>query len=147
MFKTSKAHSMGEKVFDRSNALYVKTVPRKGRGVFANIAFKTGDVIDRAPTWGFDHAAAKLLDRTGVLEYYFVRHENNKTEPPTGYIVFGLSSLMNHSANPNAQRVWADRESGTWVSIVAIQDIAVDEEITHRYINVSAYPHSVKFID
>lgn len=139
---------MIEKILDRSKALYVKTVPGKGRGVFANIPFKTGDVIDRAPTWGFDDATAKLLDRTGVLEYYFVRDDRNpKAKPLTGYVVFGLSSLMNHSANPNAQRLWADEESGTWVSIVAIRDIGVDEEITHRYINMSAYPHSVKFVD
>ncbi|MFK4719325.1 hypothetical protein ABIE89_000425 [Bradyrhizobium niftali] len=147
MFKNGVANSTQEKVFDRNNALYVRTVPRKGRGVFANMAFQTGDVIERAPTWGFDHAAAELLDRTGLLEYYFVRQERNKTEPLTGYVVFGLSSLMNHSSNPNAERVWADKESGTWVSIVAIKDIAVDEEITHRYINLSDYPSSVKFLD
>lgn len=139
---------MVEKSLDRSNALYVKIVPGKGRGVFAKIPFKTGDVIDRAPTWGFDDATAKLLDRTGVLEYYFVRHDRTlEAKSLTGYIVFGLSSLMNHSANPNAQRLWADEESGTWVSIVAIRDIGVDEEITHRYINVSAYPHRGKFVD
>lgn len=139
---------MVSKIFDRSNALYVKTVPQKGRGVFANIRFKVGDVIDRAPTWGFDDATAKLLDRTGVLEYYFVRHDRDlKGDPLTGYVVFGLSSLMNHSSNPNAQRVWTEEESGAWVSIVALKDIEVDEEITHRYFNISAYPHTINFID
>ncbi|WP_407114607.1 SET domain-containing protein [Bradyrhizobium sp. LMG 9283] len=54
---------------------------------------------------------------------------------------------MNHSSNPNAQRVWADEECGTWVSIVATRDIGMDEEITHRYVNVSAYPHGGEFID
>lgn len=137
---------MVDKVFDRSNALYVKTVPRKGRGVFANIRFKVGDVIDRAPTWGFNDATAKLLDRTGVLEYYFVRNDRHR-DPPTYYVVFGFSSLMNHSSNPNAQRVWTDRESGAWVSIVAIKDIEVDDEITHCYVNMSAYPPNINFID
>ncbi|WP_082190613.1 SET domain-containing protein-lysine N-methyltransferase [Bradyrhizobium pachyrhizi] len=139
---------MVDKIFDRSNALYVKTVPRKGRGVFANIPFKVGDVIDRAPTWGFDDATAKMLDRTGVLEYYFVRHDRHlKGGPLIGYVVFGWSSLMNHSSEPNAQRVWADEASGSWVSIVAIKNIEVDEEITHRYINMSAYPRTINFID
>ncbi|TGN72927.1 SET domain-containing protein-lysine N-methyltransferase [Bradyrhizobium yuanmingense] len=138
---------MVDKVFDRSNALYVKTVPQKGRGVFANICFKVGDVIDRAPTWGFDDATAKLLDRTGVLEYYFVRRDQPKGNALTGYVVFGWSSLMNHSSNPNAQRVWTDEESGAWVSIVAIKDIEVDEEVTHRYINMSAYSDIIDFID
>lgn len=139
---------MFDKVFDRSNALYVKSVPQKGRGVFANIRFQIGDVIERAPTWAFDDAAAKLLDRTGVFEYYFVRHDPHlKSDPPVGYVVFGLISIANHSFEPNAQIVWNDAQSGAWASIVAIKDIEVDEEITHRYANISAYPHNINFID
>ncbi|MGY4167746.1 SET domain-containing protein-lysine N-methyltransferase [Bradyrhizobium sp. USDA 4529] len=139
---------MVDMVFDRSNAVYVKTVPRKGRGVFANILFKAGDLIERAPTWGFDEAQAKLLDRTGIFEYYFVRHDRHlKRDPLIGYVVFGLVSMVNHSSNPNAQIVWVDTASGAWASIVAIRDIKVDEEITHQYTNISVYPHTTKFID
>lgn len=139
---------MVDKVFDRGNAVYVKTVLRKGRGVFANIPFKIGDLIERAPTWGFDHAQANLLDRTGLFEYYFVRHDRYlKGDLLTGYVVFGLTSIVNHSLNPNAQIVWTDAASGAWASIVAIRNIEVDEEITHRYTNISAYPHGIKFID
>jgi hypothetical protein len=148
MLSTSKVHTMVDKVFDRSNAMYVRTVPGKGRGVFANTQFKPGDVIDRAPTWGFDDAAAKLLDRTGVFEYYFVRPDRPlKENDLTGYVVFGLISMVNHSSNPNAQIVWTDEDSGAWVSIVAIKEIKVDEEITHRYANIFAYPNSIKFIE
>lgn len=139
---------MVDKIFDRSNAMYVKTVPRKGRGVFANIPFKVGDLIERAPTWGFDDAQAKLLDRTGVFEYYFVRRDRHlKGDPLTGYVVFGLISIVNHSLNPNAEIVWTDAASDAWASIVAIKDIKVDEEITHRYTNIFAYPHRINFID
>ncbi|MCK1698566.1 SET domain-containing protein-lysine N-methyltransferase [Bradyrhizobium sp. 144] len=138
---------MVDKVFDRSNAMYVKTVLQKGRGVFANIPFKVGDLIDRAPTWGFDSATANLLDRTGVFEYYFVRHRRLEGDLHAGYVVFGLISMVNHSSNPNAQIVWTDELSGAWVSIVAIRDIEVDEEITHRYANIAAYPHSINFIE
>ncbi|WP_407169130.1 SET domain-containing protein-lysine N-methyltransferase [Bradyrhizobium sp. ORS 111] len=139
---------MVDKIFDRSNAMYVKTVPRKGRGVFANIAFKVGDVIERAPTWGFDDTQAELLDRTEIFEYYFARHDRHLKGPPlTGYVVFGFLSIVNHSFNPNARIVWTDEDSGAWASIVAIKDIEVDEEITHCYANISAYPHSINFID
>ncbi|SFK16334.1 SET domain-containing protein-lysine N-methyltransferase [Bradyrhizobium sp. Gha] len=140
---------MANKIFDRSLAMYVQTVPGKGRGVFANTRFKIGDVIERAPTWGFDDATAKLLDCTGVFEYYFVRHDRGlKGDSLTGYVVFGLVSLVNHSSsNPNARLVWTDEESGAWVSIVATKNIEVDEEITHRYTNVSAYPPTINFID
>ncbi|MDA9489759.1 hypothetical protein XI08_11605 [Bradyrhizobium sp. CCBAU 11361] len=128
--------------------MYVKTVLRKGRGVFANVAFKTGDVIDRAPTWGFGDATAELLDHTGLFEYYFVRHDRHlKGDSVIGYVVFGWISIVNHSVNPNARIVWTDEKSGAWVSIVAITDIEVDEEITHRYTNISAYPPTIKFIE
>ncbi|WP_234686061.1 SET domain-containing protein-lysine N-methyltransferase [Bradyrhizobium monzae] len=139
---------MVDKVFDRSNAVYVKTVPRKGRGVFANVPFKVGDVIERAPTWGFDDTQATLLDCTGVLQYYFVRHDRHlKGDPLTGYVVFGLISMVNHSFNPNAQILWTDAASGAWASIVATKNIRVDEEITHHYTNISSYPHAIEFID
>ncbi|MBB4276680.1 SET domain-containing protein-lysine N-methyltransferase [Rhizobium mongolense] len=138
---------MVPKVFDRSNVVYVQNVSRKGRGLFANISFNVGDVIERAPTWGFDDAAAHLLDRTGLFEYYFVRHDRHlKSDPLIGYVVFGLVSIVNHSLRPNAQIVWADEECGAWVSLVAIKDIKVDEEITHRYTNISAYPNTINFI-
>lgn len=148
MVGTEKAHTMVDKVFDRSNAMYVKTVPRKGRGVFANMPFEVGDVIERAPTWGFDDDQAKLLDRTGVFEYYFVRQDRHlKRNLQTGYVVFGFISMVNHSFNPNAQIVWTDAASGAWASIVAIKDIKVDEEITHSYTNVFAYPQAIDFIE
>lgn len=147
MLSTKKANAMVGKIFDRSNAMYVKTVPRKGRGVFANIPFKAGDVIERNPTWGFDDAQAKLLDRTGVFEYYFVRHDRHlKEDSLVGYVIFGLISIVNHSLNPNARIVWTDEDSGAWASIVALKDIEVDEEITHRYTNISDYPHTINFI-
>lgn len=148
MVSTDNTHTMVDRVFDRSNTVYIKMVPRKGRGVFANIPFKVGDIIERAPTWGFDDAQAALLNRTGVFDYYFVRHDQHlKGDTQSGYVVFGLISIVNHSSNPNARIVWNDAASGAWASIVAIKDIMVDEEITHRYTNVSAYPNRINFIE
>ncbi|MCA0048236.1 SET domain-containing protein-lysine N-methyltransferase [Mesorhizobium sp. B283B1A] len=139
---------MVDRVFDRSHALYVKKVPRKGRGLFANIPFQAGDIIERAPTWGFDDRQANLIDLTGILEYYFVRgRKNQKISGFSRYIVFGLASLVNHSSNPNAETVWADEESGAWASIVAIKDIKVDEEITQTYTNIPDYPKNINFVD
>lgn len=138
---------MVNRVFDRSNSLYVKKVPRKGRGLFANIPFKAGDLIERAPTWVFDDREASLIDRTGILEYYFVRFKDLDINPVGRYVVFGLASLVNHSLSPNAQTIWADEDSGAWASIVAIKDINVDDEITQRYNNISDYPETIKFIE
>ncbi|MGR4932775.1 SET domain-containing protein-lysine N-methyltransferase [Bradyrhizobium sp. CAR08] len=138
---------MVDKVFDRMNVLYVKILRGKGRAVFANVPFKVGDIIERAPTWAFDETQAKLLDRTGLFEYYFVRRDRLEGDALTGYVVFGFISLVNHSFNPNAQIMWTDAGSGSWASIVAMKDIKVDEEITHSYSNISAYPRTINFLD
>lgn len=139
---------MVDKVFDCSNAVYVKNVPGKGRGVFANIPFNAGDVIERAPTWGFDGGIADLIDQTGLFEYYFVRDDTNINEGFTkGYVVFGIMSLVNHSLSPNAKTVWADEDSGVWAAIVATESINVDDEITQTYKNISDYPQTIKFIE
>ncbi|WP_430709496.1 SET domain-containing protein-lysine N-methyltransferase [Mesorhizobium captivum] len=134
-------------VVDCRKALYVKNVPRKGRGLFANIIFNVGDVIECAPTWGFDELEASLLDRTGLFQYYFVRRERqHKGDHLIGYVVFGLVSIANHSAKPNAQIIWHDEDCGAWVSLVAIEDINIDEEITHCYTNISSYPNNIAFV-
>lgn len=139
---------MADRVFDRSNALYVKTVPKKGRGLFANITFKAGDLIERAPTWEFDDRQASVIDITGILQYYFVRGDKNQQIGPLArYVVFGLASLVNHSVNPNSETVWTDEESGAWASLVAIRDIKADEEITQTYTNISDYPKTIKFVE
>ncbi|MER9032756.1 SET domain-containing protein-lysine N-methyltransferase [Mesorhizobium sp. M0674] len=139
---------MVDRVFDRSNALYVKKLTGKGRGLFANIPFKVGDLIERAPTWVFNDQEAGLIDRTGILEYYFVRFDKDATiDPIARYVVFGLASLVNHSLRPNAKTVWTDEESGAWASIVAIRDIKVGEEITQKYNNIQDYPETINFIE
>ncbi|WP_434725443.1 SET domain-containing protein-lysine N-methyltransferase [Mesorhizobium sp. RIZ17] len=139
---------MVDRVFDRSNALYVKNVPRKGRGLFAGITFKTGDLIERSPTWGFDDRQKNLVDMTGILQYYFVRGDKEQKAGPIGrYVVFGLASLVNHSLSPNAETVWTDEESGAWASLVAIRDIKEDEEITQKYTNIPDYPKAIKFVE
>ncbi|MER8485704.1 SET domain-containing protein-lysine N-methyltransferase [Mesorhizobium sp. M0340] len=137
---------MVDKIFDRSNAVYVKRVPGKGRGLFANIPFTAGDVIDRAPTWGFDQEAEYMFRRTGLLQYYFVRDDHSSSDL-AGYVVFGFISIVNHSFNPNAETIWTDGDAGAWATIIATKDIMVGEEITHRYKNLSDYPAAIKFIE
>ncbi|WP_287073933.1 SET domain-containing protein-lysine N-methyltransferase [Mesorhizobium sp.] len=138
---------MTRAISDRRNPIYVRNVPQKGRGVFANIPFKIGDLIERAPTWGFDRSDEKLLERTGLFEYYFVRAMTKPIRNQhSGYVVFGLVSIVNHSSNPNSQIVWTDEDTGAWASIVALKDIQADEEITHRYNNINDYPSTIIFV-
>lgn len=135
-------------LLDRSGALCVRNVEGKGRGVFANIPFAAGEVIERAPSFGFDRAEAALIDQTRAFQYYFVRNDRDREQNSLkGYFVFGLISIVNHSSKANAKIVWQDEDSGAWASIVATRAIAPGEEITHHYTNVSEYPTNVRFID
>ncbi|RWM78452.1 SET domain-containing protein-lysine N-methyltransferase [Mesorhizobium sp.] len=148
MHSAKKESAMADQIFDRSHAVYVKHVPCKGRGLFANVPFKIGDVIDRAPTWEFDTKTAILFRRTGLFQYYFVRDDlGEKAALVAGYVVFGFISIVNHSSNPNAQTIWSDGDAGASATIVAIRDIKVGEEITHRYKNISDYPSTIKFVE
>ncbi|WP_434725508.1 SET domain-containing protein-lysine N-methyltransferase [Mesorhizobium sp. RIZ17] len=148
MFDPKKAHTKVDKISDCTSPIYVKNVHRKGRGVFANVQFKVGDIIERAPTWGFNDLEKRQLDRTGLFEYYFMRHDRQlKNDPAAGYVVFGLISVVNHSFDPNGKIVWTDEDSGAWADIVAIKDINAGEEITHRYTNISSYPDTITFVE
>ncbi|MGX5845044.1 SET domain-containing protein-lysine N-methyltransferase [Mesorhizobium sp. ArgA1] len=138
---------MARTVVDRHGAVYVKNVPRKGRGVFANVPFKANEVIERSTTWGFSRSEETLLRRTGLFEYYFVRPETNTINHLiAGYVVFGTISIVNHSFTPNAEIVWDDDETGAWISIIALKDIDIDEEITHFYANINEYANSNEFV-
>ncbi|TIL44422.1 SET domain-containing protein-lysine N-methyltransferase [Mesorhizobium sp.] len=133
---------------DRRGPVYVRNVPQKGRGVFADAPFKVGDLIERSPTWGFNASEERLLERTGLFEYYFVRPVHKSIENQRSkYVVFGLISIVNHSSNPNSQIVWTDEDTGTWASIVALKDIEAGEEITHRYANINDYPMVINFVE
>ncbi|WP_292589767.1 SET domain-containing protein-lysine N-methyltransferase [Mesorhizobium sp.] len=133
---------------DRCKHVYVRNVPHKGRGVFANAPFNVGDLIEKSPTWAFNSSEERLLERTGLFEYYFIRPLPTLIESKiSGYVVFGLISIVNHSFNPNSQIVWIDDDTGTWACIVALKDIKVGEEVTHRYANIHDYPSTITFVE
>ncbi|RUW71643.1 SET domain-containing protein-lysine N-methyltransferase [Mesorhizobium sp. M2A.F.Ca.ET.067.02.1.1] len=135
-------------IVDQRSHICVRNVPKKGRGVFANVPFKIGELIEQSPTWGFMRSDENLLERTGLFNYYFVRPSPSPvTTQISGYVVFGLISIVNHSSNPNSQILWIDEDTGTWARIVALKDIEVGEEITHRYANINDYPKTIKFVE
>lgn len=139
---------MHDKTYDVSRSIYIQNVDGKGRGVFAGIDFKAGDIIESSPSWGFNQEDCNLIDRTKAFEYYFVRNDVSRDEHlMKGYFVFGFISIVNHSNRPNAKIVWVDRHSGSWADIVATGTILVNEEITHRYTNANSYKGIKDLID
>lgn len=131
---------MQGRVYDGRRSIYVAVAEGKGRGVFAAKVFDAGEIIEEAPTWGFDRVAGSAIDRTGAFEYYFIRNDMKRDEDPMhGYFAFGFISIVNHSSRPNAEIRWTERDTGAWISIVAVRTIAQDEEITHHYTNADSY--------
>ncbi len=95
----------------REAKVYVKKSPIHGLGLFANRPIAKGEVIGE-----IEKAIPTTEDGPHVL--WLSEEEGYRVEGPMKYI--------NHSARPNA--VYYDD-----FTVVALRDIAPDEEITHYY--------------
>ena len=95
-----------------------------GRGVLAAAPIKRGEIVECCPVLRIPAAQRDLIDATLIFEYYF------DWDGDAG-LALGYGSLYNHAATPNAEYL-KDFASDT-VSIRALVDIAVGEEITFCY--------------
>ena len=87
-----------------------------------------------------------IVKDTEVFRYYFVRSgEYRQSNQPSGYLVFGLASLCNHSKEANARVEWVNNEIGLWSHLVAKKDIQPGEEITLFYTNINEYLDACNF--
>ena len=103
---------------------------RKGRCLLAAEPIARGALIEAAPVVVFSAAAASLIDRTPLFDYYF-RWQGDIKEGGSGAVAFGLVSLCNHSPEPNA--AVRPNDAGATLDLYAAADIAAGEEITIRY--------------
>ncbi|MDY6784392.1 MAG: SET domain-containing protein-lysine N-methyltransferase [Cyanobacteriota bacterium] len=125
----------------------VKLFPKKGRGTVATQPISKETLIEVAPVGSFPANQRPTLNETEVFEYYFVipsEYENSKKVG--GHIVFGLSSLCNHSENPNAYINWVKDEIGLWAHLIALKDIQLGEEVFVFYTNIDEYSSAHEFI-
>lgn len=111
--------------FRHSDAIEVKRVAGKGRGVFALRPFRRGEVIERVPVIVLPLAVLEDGPEVNPLaDYCFAWGEK------TVALALGYGSLYNHSYSPNAR--YDDLGPRTKV-FSAIKDIAAGEEITVSY--------------
>ena len=128
-------------------SLSIGWVGGKGRGVIAGRDLASGALIERAPATEFPAEERPLIDKTALFSHYFVDPESYRGSPwVRGYIAFGLSSLCNHSAGPNARVRWRRDSLGLWAELVALSAIAAGEEITVFYTNIEEYPNRDDFV-
>jgi SET domain-containing protein len=97
----------------------------KGRGVFAQKRFLQDEIIEQVPVVVIPAPEVAFLDKTVLGNYYY------DWEGQGAAIALGLSSLINHSYQPNAYYVkkFAQQE----LDLIAYRDIEVGEEITANY--------------
>ena len=107
-----------------SDAICVKIVPGKGRGVFARQPIRRGAIIERAPV-----LLIPIKDFVGglsnpTLKTYLYIWSKDKVAVSLGY-----GTLYNHSYEPNAKYV----HGPNMLTYRALRDIDAGEEITINY--------------
>ncbi len=111
--------------FRQSDAVEVKRIKGKGRGVFARRAIARGEVIEQVPLLIMtSDEYAKGLSHTPLKDYCFAWGDDQVV------LALGYGSLYNHSYKPNAR--YEDIGTGT-KAFIALRAIAPGEEITVNY--------------
>ena len=132
-----------------------KIIANKGRGVVATANIAEGTTIEVAATAVIPAEQIPVINDTALFRYYFVQPgEYNSvqvvgedmTKPVTGYFVFGLVSLCNHSNEPNAYVKWSKDTVGVLSFLIAKRDILEGEEISLFYTNIREYPDKELFV-
>jgi SET domain-containing protein len=108
--------------FTHSDAIEVRQVKGKGRGVFARRPIRKGEVIERVPVLVLPLDEG---ENGSVLPSYCFMWGRNKVALALGY-----GSLFNHSFRPNARYDDVGRQTKVFS---ALRDIAPGEEITVNY--------------
>jgi uncharacterized protein len=111
--------------FQQSDAIKIKRIKGKGRGVFARRAIRKGEVIESVPVLVMtSEEYAEGLSKTALKDYCFGWGTDQVA------LALGYGSLYNHSYRPNARY----EDIGTQTKdFVAVRDIAEGEEITINY--------------
>src|SRR5689334_1126957 len=99
----------------------------RGRGVFAARGFDAGETIEICPVIALSEADARVLDGTGLYDYYF----GWGTDGKAAAIALGFGSLYNHSPTPNAEH--RKHQADGFIAVTAVERIECGEEIFIRY--------------
>jgi SET domain-containing protein len=111
--------------FTQTDAIEVKQVKGKGRGVFARRLIAQGEVIERVPVLVLPVSETKTATGPTRMSGYCFEWGRG-----TVAVALGYGSLYNHSYQPNARY---DDESVQIKVFRAIRDIAPGEEIVVNY--------------
>jgi SET domain-containing protein len=105
--------------------LCVREIPGRGRGVVAARAFRSGEVLERAPVLVLPRADVAPLRGKLLDDYWFWWDDTHNA------CGLGFASLYNHACPANAR---FDRDvAARALVITAVADIAAGAEVTINY--------------
>jgi SET domain-containing protein len=111
--------------FTQTDAIEVKQIKGKGRGVFARRFICHGEMIERVPVLVMPIAESRTASGPTPMSGYCFDWGRG-----TVAVALGYGSLYNHSYDPNARY---EDERGQTKVFLAIRDIAIGEEILVNY--------------
>jgi SET domain-containing protein len=109
--------------------VYVKKsdIPDSGRGVFAGVNIKKGEVVEECPMIEIPKDELSRISE-GVLVNYIFFFGKNKEKAA---LALGFGSLYNHSDKPNV--VYKIKHEEEKIEFDALNDIKKYEELTINY--------------
>ena len=107
--------------------LYIRTTTDTGHGVFAARAFSRGEVVisDQDGDYYQNALTYEVIIESGYSLDNFSQIDHNLYVPPNG----NIDDYTNHSCDPNT----GIRLTPRGYLVIALRDIARDEEITYDY--------------
>lgn len=125
-----------------SDKIYISEsqIPNAGRGVFAKVAIKKNEVIERCPFIEIPESDSSTLSESILVTYfYFFGSKKERI-----VVVLGYGSLYNHSYTPNTK--YKEQYKQKTVDFIALRDIKKNEEIVVNYVQGSKkYKNSLWF--
>ncbi len=112
-----------------SDKIYVSQskIPDSGRGVFARIDIKKGEIIESCPVIEVpQHDVANLSESVLITYFYYLGKDKERI-----LITLGFGAIYNHTYKPNA--IYKERLKEGLVDFIAMKNIEKDEEITVNY--------------
>ncbi len=110
-----------------SNKIYLSksSIKRAGRGVFAEVDIKNGELIETCLVFVLPRKDYPTIKQTALRNYYFMWGKS------TCAICFGMGSLYNHSYVANA--TYKKNIKGKTIDFIAVKTIKKGEEIVVNY--------------
>lgn len=109
--------------------IYIKLsgIPNSGRGVYAKLDIKKGEIIEKCPIIEIPKHDTANLTESILITYFFYFGANRQRQA----IALGFGSLYNHTRKSNA--VYKIRPVGNRIDFIALKDIKKNDEITINY--------------